>query len=185
MQSASTTSMKSALRLRHRPPILVRVSGSGRWTTNRRRPPLAKLLHHLETFWARRGEANIEMFHYHDLTTDLSGQMRRLADTIGLTIADQRIKELATAATFDQLKKRAVDIAPNSDQGLWRNTEEFFHRGGSGQWRNLLDDVDLERYDERVSALVPPDLAVWSHQGWLGSELPALVDPGSMLKESR
>ncbi len=146
-------------------------------------PTLARLLRHLETFWARRGEANIEMLHYHDLTADLSGQMRRLADTLRLTISDQRINELATAATFDQMKKRAVDIAPNSDQGLWRNTEEFFHRGESGQWRNLLDDVDLARYDERVSELVPPDLAVWSHQGWLGSELPARVDPGSMLKE--
>lgn len=132
-------------------------------------PTLARILHHLDTFWQRRHEPNVAMFHYHDLTIDLPGQLARLADTLGMALPESRIDELAAAATFEQMKSRAKSIAPNADQGLWHNTEEFFHRGTTGQWQNLLDDDDLQRYQQRVSQLVAPDLAAWSHHGWLNA----------------
>ena len=130
---------------------------------------LATVLGHLQTFWDRRDEPNVALFHYSDLSADLPGQLRRLAEVLSITVSDERIKELAAAATFDRMKSRATDLAPNSDQGFWRSTEDFFHRGSSGQWRHLLNDQDLDRYQERVSQLASTELATWAHQGWLGA----------------
>ena len=48
------------------------------------------------------------------------------------------------------MKRRAVDLAPNADIAIWRDSNEFFHQGHSGQWRALLDDDDITRYDARV-----------------------------------
>jgi len=130
-------------------------------------PTLANVFHHLQTFWDRRDEPNVALFHYSDLSADLPSQMRRLADVLSIEVSDDRIEELAKSATFDRMKDRAQDLAPNADQGWWRSTEGFFHKGSSGQWRNLLGDKDLDRYEERVSQLVPPDVAEWAHHGWL------------------
>jgi len=133
-------------------------------------PTLANCLEHLQTFWDRRDQPNVALFHYSDLSTDLPGQLRRLAGVLSITVSEDRVEELAAAATFDRMKGRATDLAPNSDQGFWRSTEDFFHRGSSGQWRGLLDDKDMNRYWERVGQLVPSDLATWAHDGWLGAQ---------------
>ena len=129
---------------------------------------LAEILHHVQTFWDRRDEPNIALFHYSDLSADLSGQMRRLAGVLGIDLDHDRIDELAAAATFDNMKNQADRVAPNTDRGFWLSTSDFFRTGSSGQWRHLLDEAGVRRYDERVAELVPPDLAAWAHQGWLG-----------------
>ncbi|MDQ3385358.1 MAG: sulfotransferase domain-containing protein [Actinomycetota bacterium] len=130
---------------------------------------LSRTLQHLGTFWERRDAPNVALFHYADLSADLVGQLRRLAGVLGIERSDARLEELAAAATFDRMKERASDLAPNSDQGWWRSTEGFFHRGSSGQWRHLVDDAGLARYDATVAELVPSDLAEWAHHGWLGA----------------
>lgn len=129
---------------------------------------LSEILHHLQTFWDRRDEAGIALFHYSDLSADLPGQMRRLADVLNLRVAADRIEELAAAATFERMRGNADRVAPNTDRGFWISTTDFFHKGSSGQWRDLIDDDGIRRYEARVAELVAPDLAAWAHNGWLG-----------------
>ena len=128
---------------------------------------LGEILHHLQTFWDRRHEPNVALFHYSDLSADLPGQMRRLAEVLEVDLEGDRIQELARAATFDRMRDNADRIAPNTDHGIWLSTTDFFHKGSSGQWRHLLDDEDVRRYEQRVAELVEPDLARWAHRGWL------------------
>jgi hypothetical protein len=124
---------------------------------------LVGTVHHLDTFWREREAANVAMFHYGDLLADLQGQLRRLADILGIEVSDGRISELAAEATFTAMKSRASLVAPNSDTGIWRSIEEFFHRGSSGQWRDVFGADELRRYEERVAELASPDLADWMH----------------------
>ncbi len=140
---------------------------------NNSSPTLAGVLAHFQTFWDRRDEPNVALFHYADLSADLPGEMRRLADALSIEVSDARIEELAAAASFDRMKSRAGDLAPNSDQGFWRSTDDFFHRGSSGQWRELLSGPDVDRYWRRVNDLVDPDLAAWAHDGARNAPTPS------------
>lgn len=124
---------------------------------------LRSLVVHTSTFWNAREAPNIEMFHYGDLRSDLAGQILRLASYLGYDISAERAAELAQWATFDAMKSSADKVAPNADIALWHSTDGFFHRGESGQWREVFSDAHLQRYDERISALAPPDLAEWLH----------------------
>jgi hypothetical protein len=130
---------------------------------------LTYTVHHLKTFWERRQEPNIALFHYSDLLADLPGQLRRLADVLGIAMSDERLRELAEAATFQGMKDRAAMTAPNADISLWRDHVEFFHRGTNGQWRDAFGPDELRRYDDRVAELAPTDLAAWMHNGWLAA----------------
>ncbi|HEX2133554.1 MAG TPA: sulfotransferase domain-containing protein [Actinophytocola sp.] len=125
---------------------------------------LPNLVHHVRTFWDRRDEPQVALFHYSDLLADLPTQLQHLAAALRIDLDAEHARELAEAATFDTMRRRADDLAPGVDAHLWTSNQGFFRAGSSGQWRELLDAPALERYQRRVAAITPPDLAEWLHR---------------------
>ncbi len=124
-------------------------------------------LHHLDTFWSKREHPNIHLFHFADLQADLDAEMRCLATALAIEIDEDRWPALVSSATFESMRARAPELAPQVKiAGFWNDTDRFFHQGTSGQWRSLLGPADLERYEARVRELSSPDLAAWVHTGW-------------------
>ena len=126
---------------------------------------LRTTLHHLTTFWEVRDEPNVVLLRYEDLKADLDGEMAQLAGRLGIVVPPGLWSTLVDAATFDRMKARADEMAPEVRESLWVDNQRFFHRGTSGQWRSLLDDQDTARYDARVAELAGPELAAWVHGG--------------------
>jgi hypothetical protein len=133
-----------------------------------RSPGLPNVLEQLQTYWDRRDEPNVALFHYADLERDLDGQLRRLAGILGIDVPEERWAELVEAATFSSMKEHADQLAPDTVHGIWKENRQFFDQGRSGRWRALLDDEGVARYEARVETLVDPELAAWAHHGWLG-----------------
>ena len=134
-----------------------------RATTREQASGLELVMIHLRSFWERRHEPNVVLLHYADLEADLPGEMRRLAKRLGVTIDDDRWPELVEAASFESMKRRAIDLAPNAGE-YWKDTSAFFHRGGSGRWRALAGD-DGGRYDTIVRELEQDEeLLSWLHR---------------------
>lgn len=126
-------------------------------------PCLPSVLHHFGTFWAVRDRPNVVLAHFADLTAELPGQMRRLADRLGIEVAEVRWPDLVAAAGFDVMKARADTLAPETSISSWKSNAQFFHRGTCGQWRELLDDADRRRYAATAEALADPDVLTWAH----------------------
>jgi aryl sulfotransferase len=139
-------------------------------------PALVDVLHHVDTFWTHRHDPGVVLIHYDDLLADLPVEIRRLADALGVDAAGDRIQDYATAAGFAQMKERADDLVPDVANRIWRSNEAFFHRGASGQWRDLITDEDARHYDTRVAELVAPDVAAWAHRGRSGLDLATTPD---------
>jgi hypothetical protein len=129
---------------------------------------LPNILRHLQTFWDVRDRPGIALFHYSDLSADLAGEVRCLAGALGIDASDELVERIATAATFGAMRADPETFVPDVANRIWQSNTEFFHRGTSGQWRTLLDEEDLARYEKRVASLVAPDLARWAHDGWSG-----------------
>lgn len=126
---------------------------------------LAAVLQHLSVAWERRHEPNVRLVHYSDLRADLPGELWRLGRALGFEVTAERVAELAVHASIEQMREHAADVVPAASMGLWRDTNRFIRTGGQGEWRALVTPADEERYDERVSSLVPADLARWVHEG--------------------
>jgi aryl sulfotransferase len=130
------------------------------WMGTRRIASLEHVARHLTTAWCRRRESNTILVHYHDLSTDLDAEMKRLAAHLSISVPAQRWPSLVEAATFERMKARAAELAPVE---ILLDGEAFFRSGSSGQWREVLTAADLARYRQRIEELVPPDLAAWLH----------------------
>lgn len=121
------------------------------------------VMHHLSDAWSRRDQANVVLVHFDDLRTDLLSQMRRLANQLRLAEPEQVSAKLAAEASFDAMRARATELAPNA-QGILRDPSAFFREGRSGTGVTELNRSELNRYHERVRALAPPALVTWLHR---------------------
>lgn len=126
---------------------------------------LGGVVNHLKSYWDHRDDPNIVMLHYDDLQRDLVGQMAYLAERLGIERSRDRLEELSPAATFWEMKAAAQSTAPNGDQSFWKSADDFFHAGTSGQWRDLMSEDELPRYEAALSTWASPDLAHWLHHG--------------------
>jgi hypothetical protein len=126
-------------------------------------PSLRSTMEHVQTFWKVRERPNIIMLRYEDLQRDLEGQMRMVAQRLGIEVEEELWPDLVKAATFDEMRSRPEQLAPEVTTSLWHDTGQFFHRGTCGQWRALVDDAGERRYEAVVTSVGDPELAAWMH----------------------
>jgi aryl sulfotransferase len=129
---------------------------------------LANTVNHARTFWERRDEPQIALFHYADLKADLLGQLARLATVLSIE------------------KEQAADRGPRRRRDL-RTHAAPGRRVGPGhrrqtvaqqlrllpvrQQRQMARPARLRRrrpLPKRVAELAPPNLIAWLHTGSAG-----------------
>ncbi|GAB4007837.1 hypothetical protein GCM10029992_62630 [Glycomyces albus] len=115
---------------------------------------LEGMLRHVNGFWEKRNEPNVLLLHYADMKADLEGQMRRIAAALDIEIDEDLWPDLVEAATFEQVRSKSETLAPENT--IWKDKTEFFRKGAGGEWKDLLDESDLERYRARVDSLTTP-----------------------------
>jgi aryl sulfotransferase len=122
---------------------------------------LPGVMWHLSDAWERRSEPNIMLIHYDDLSADLNGQMRRIADQLGITVPEQTWPSLVEAATFQHMKASADQLLGTG--GILKSTAAFFPRGKSGAAREILTEQEIAHYHNRVAQMAPSDMLTWLH----------------------
>jgi aryl sulfotransferase len=124
---------------------------------------LPGVMRHLTDAWSRRSESNVLLVHYDDLSADLAGEMRRLADALGITIAEENWPGLVAAARFDHMRDHAGRLT-QGPHGVLKDDKAFFRRGTSGSGSELLTGAELGRYLARAARLAPAELIAWLHR---------------------
>ncbi len=112
--------------------------------------------------WGRRLEPNVVLLHYADLCEDLEGQMRQLAQRLGISVPGTVWPGLVEAATFASMREHAEKITGSGQ--ILKSAAAFFRRGTSGAARELLTDDELAHYYARAAELAPADMLRWLHR---------------------
>ena len=134
------------------------------------RGSLAAVLHQFQAQWERRHRPNVALFHYADFQADLPGELQRLGEVLGYQLSHSRAEELASYATFDTMRSRAFEFAPNTTDGIWKDNERFFRAGRGGDWDALFTQAEHFRYRHRINELAPGDVLAWAHEGRRGCD---------------
>jgi hypothetical protein len=105
--------------------------------------------------------------HYEDLSADLAGEMRRLANRLNIAVPEDRWPSLVQAATFEQMRAGAEQFQPLRDprlQGQIKEPAAFFRRGSSGEGQALLSTEDASRYHTGAVQVATQELLTWLHR---------------------
>lgn len=126
---------------------------------------LRQLMVHARSFWEARDLPKVHVFHYSDLRRDLAGQMRRVAEVLGVSVPDDFVS-FVEAATFDSMKAAADRTAPDAEFGTWKSNSDFFRSPDDRTWAFLTDD-DVAHFESVLVDVAGPDLAAFMCQGSL------------------
>ena len=128
-----------------------------------------RMLKGLSYAWERRTESNVVLVHYEDLSTDLPGEMRRLAKRLEITVPEENWPSLVQAATFKQMRAAADQLQPlqyAEARDATRGHAAFFRQGSSGDGRALLSEAEAARYYTRAAQIAPQELLSWLHRDY-------------------
>ena len=142
-----------------------------RWFLDHEQPPdgagpddLADYCHQIRTYWDARRAPNVHLFHYTDMWNDLDGEMRRVADILGVSVDEGRWPEFVDAARLKSMRAKADVASPEAEYDLWQSPEQFFRAGGTRDWASLMSAEDLAHFGERLHELAG-DAEDWCLEG--------------------
>jgi aryl sulfotransferase len=125
------------------------------------------------TYWAARGEPNVLMVHYSDLTADLNGEMRRIAKFLDIDTPPALWPSLVHAATFEQMRRDGDALMPHAKAAWAGGAADFIYAGKNERWREALTDEDVAAYRARAEHEMSPALNRWLREGRRGAGDPA------------
>jgi aryl sulfotransferase len=149
-----------------------------RWLTEGAMPgdadgsPSLSYFHFERSWWEERHRPNLLLVHYADLKADLAGEMRRVADHLGITVPDETWPALVEAAGFAAMRRDGAAIMTWVSTILDGGMDRFFHRGEIGRWRGVFREEDLALYEAKLEATLPPACRQWLAEGRLRAGAP-------------
>jgi aryl sulfotransferase len=120
--------------------------------------------HHLSTWWQSRAVDNILFVHFGDLKADPKGEIQRIADFCGITVADDAWPTILTTVGLDAMREEARGEHNDMQMAFEGGADRFFFKGDNGRWRGVLTDTDLAQYDA-AAATLDPTLRQWLEGG--------------------
>jgi aryl sulfotransferase len=137
--------------------------------------PMMSFFHFERTWWAARSRSNVLLAHFNDLQADLPGEMRRVADFLGISVAPDRWPELVAAASFAAMRRDGDTLMGSVASSFAGGSRRFFHRGTNERWRGVFRGEDLARYDAKVETMLSAACARWIASGRLAAGDPPSV----------
>ncbi len=126
---------------------------------------LELLTRFFQSYWPYRELSNVHLHHYSDMKRNLNRSVRSMAQVLGIDYNEEKLSEFAQAATFDSMKTKAEQFAPEAGTGMWKAEKQFFANGSSGQWQGKLSEQELAAFDARISELLSADEIEWVLNG--------------------
>ena len=119
----------------------------------------------VRSWWAVRHLPNVMLLHFARLRADLAGEIRRIAEFLGIEVDPAAWPAILEHCSFDHMKATAADAAPLGGAVWEGGAETFIHKGTNGRWRDALDADRIAAYETRAEAELGPDCARWLATG--------------------
>jgi aryl sulfotransferase len=103
----------------------------------------------------------------------MEGQIRRIANFLGIEMAAERWPTIFDHCSFDWMKANAVKAAPLGGVFWDGGAQTFIHKGTNGRWREVLTAEESRKYERLALENLGPDCARWLAKGTLAQGLAA------------
>jgi aryl sulfotransferase len=125
-------------------------------------------LGHTASYWEWRHLPNFYFMHYNDMLADLEKSVTNLCAFLGESPTDEHLAQIVRNTTFANVKEKAQGMDTSADPKAMvfdGGSSAFFFKGSNGRWRDVLNDADLELYQQAMQRVLTPECARWLEQG--------------------
>jgi aryl sulfotransferase len=121
---------------------------------------------HVQGWWEMRDRPNVRLIHFNDLKADMEGQIRSLADWLGIAIDPETWPAIVAHSSFDWMRQASEAAPPSMINELFGDgMTALVHKGTNGRWKDVLSPQDVALADEMAEKHLSPDCAAWLRQG--------------------
>ena len=108
---------------------------------------------HLASYWRWRTRANVLMLNYGEMTRDLEGTVRRIAEFMGVTLTDEEVALVVERSSFAYMKRIDHKFTPALPFPLNRFARPVMMRSGkSGRSGDMLTREQQAQIDRHMQA---------------------------------
>ena len=115
----------------------------------------------VRSWWAIRDLPNVMIVHFADLKADLSGEIARIGDFLGIRQDAETTARIVDHCTFAYMKAHASEVTPLGGAFWDGGGDSFIHKGTNGRWRDVLTAADVAAYEAKALAELGPECADW------------------------
>lgn len=127
--------------------------------------PFWSFWENIRSWWAIRDLPNVQVVHFGALKADMPGEIRKLADFLGIAVEESRWQDILTHCSFDYMKANAGPSVPLGGAFWDGGAETFVHKGTNGRWRDVLPAGLSAAYEWRAVEELGPECAAWLAAG--------------------
>jgi aryl sulfotransferase len=120
---------------------------------------------HVQSWWDIRHLPNVLFVHHANLKADMAGEIRRVAEFLGIAVDSGIWPKVIEHSGFDWMKKNADKMIYITADIFDGGPSEFFSKGTNGRWKDLLSADEIAKCDEVAAKNLTPDCAHWLKTG--------------------
>jgi aryl sulfotransferase len=119
---------------------------------------------HVRGWWQVREHPNVLFVHFDKLKSDLEGQIRRIAELLGVAVDAAQGTVIAQHASFDYMQ-REFEQLELMEQFFQGGGKTFIFKGTNGRWRDVLSEDEIAQCDAAAANALSPECAHWLKTG--------------------
>jgi aryl sulfotransferase len=127
--------------------------------------PFWSFWENISSWWNVRHLPNVLLLHFADLKADMPGQIRRIADFLGIAVDEDSWLAILEHCSFDYVKRNATRAPPLGGVFWEGGAQTFIHKGTNGRWRDVLTVEESAKYERLAVEMLGPDAAAWLANG--------------------
>ena len=89
-----------------------------------------------KSYWAARRRENVLLVHFNDLKADRDGEMRRIAEFLGIVTPKELWPKLVEAASFEAMKRDGSALLGPLAAVFEGGADRFLFKGTNGRWKD-------------------------------------------------
>lgn len=119
----------------------------------------------VRSWWAIRNLPNVYLVHFENLKQDMSGEIRRIAGFLEVSIDEEKWESILLHCNFDYMKQHATKSVPLGGAFWDGGAQTFIHKGTNGRWRDILQKDESLKYQQYAEQELGNECAQWLATG--------------------
>jgi aryl sulfotransferase len=107
----------------------------------------------------------VHLLHFENLKKDMPGEIRQVADFLGIAVDESKWPDILKHCSFDYMKANATASVPLGGAFWDGGAQTFINKGVNGRWREVLSAEENAAYEKRAVAELGDPCARWLAKG--------------------